>query len=203
VLNLLSDEHYPDRHCTEQEEATTIAARTSASRPAARCQPRTITPEVAVIHTKQWKIDVYIDEHDAVTRAEVRLHNRDKTGLVGVGTARCHPDDAVIPEIGDELAVARALADLTHQLMDASSMDIEAIMHQPVRLNGWPAGATASGPDVPRLPSVMARGCGHFDSVLIGRHYERFADHAVSVAHRVAFLAGRGTLDCYRQPEAH
>lgn len=89
-----------------------------------------------MIHTKQWEIEVYIDEHDAVTRAEVRLHNPDKTGLVGVGTARCHPDDAVVPEIGDELAVARALADLTHQLMDACARDIETITHQPAHLSG-------------------------------------------------------------------
>jgi phosphate transport system protein len=31
------------------------------------------------------------------------------------------------------------------------------------------------------------------DIALIGRYYERYADHAVSVAKRVAFIAGRNT----------
>jgi phosphate transport system protein len=33
------------------------------------------------------------------------------------------------------------------------------------------------------------------DITLIGRFYERFADHAVSVARRVAYIAGEGALD--------
>ncbi|HET9117569.1 MAG TPA: phosphate signaling complex protein PhoU [Pseudonocardiaceae bacterium] len=38
---------------------------------------------------------------------------------------------------------------------------------------------------------------------LIGRYYERFADHAVSVARRVAFLAGKRALDCPPAPPLH
>jgi phosphate transport system protein len=33
------------------------------------------------------------------------------------------------------------------------------------------------------------------DLALVGRYYERYADHAVSVARRVVFLAGKGALD--------
>jgi phosphate transport system protein len=33
------------------------------------------------------------------------------------------------------------------------------------------------------------------DLTLLGRYYERYADHAVSVARRVAFLTGHGSLD--------
>jgi phosphate transport system protein len=33
------------------------------------------------------------------------------------------------------------------------------------------------------------------DATLIGRFFERYADHAVSVAHRIAFLAGHEPLD--------
>lgn len=36
--------------------------------------------------------------------------------------------------IGDELAVARALADLAHQLLEATAADIEAITHEPAHL---------------------------------------------------------------------
>jgi uncharacterized protein DUF1876 len=40
-----------------------------------------------------------------------------------------------VPEIGDELAVSRALADLAHQLLDAAAGDIEAITHRPAHLS--------------------------------------------------------------------
>jgi hypothetical protein len=81
--------------------------------------------------TKHWTIDIYIDEHENRTRATARLHNRDETGLVGVGLARLNPTDGNVPEIGDELATARALSDLAHQLLHAAVTDIEAITHSP------------------------------------------------------------------------
>lgn len=80
---------------------------------------------------KHWTIDVYIDEHENRTRATARLHNRDETGLVGEGLARLNPKDTNVPEIGDELATARALSDLAHKLLDATVMDIEAVTHKP------------------------------------------------------------------------
>jgi len=83
---------------------------------------------------KRWTIDIYIDEHDERTRAQAQLHNRDETGLVGVGLARLNPADANVPEIGDELAVARALTDLAHQLLEATATDIETITHRPAHL---------------------------------------------------------------------
>lgn len=86
------------------------------------------------MHEKQWKIEVFIDEHENRTRARARLHNPDETGLVGVGTARLNPADANVPEIGDELAVARALSDLAHRLLEATAGDIEAITHEKAHL---------------------------------------------------------------------
>lgn len=83
---------------------------------------------------KYWSVDVLIDEHENRTRAKARLRNPDETGLVGIGTARLNPGDANVPEIGDELAVARALADLAHRLLDVAAGDIEGITHEPVRL---------------------------------------------------------------------
>jgi Domain of unknown function (DUF1876) len=83
---------------------------------------------------KQWQIEIFIDEHEERTRAKARLHSRDNTTLVGVGLARLHPADSNVPEIGDELAVARALSDLAHQLLEASAKDIEAVTHEPAHL---------------------------------------------------------------------
>ncbi|GIF02083.1 dsRBD fold-containing protein [Paractinoplanes rishiriensis] len=54
--------------------------------------------------------------------------------LSGEGTARRRPADIEVPEIGDELATARALADLAYKLLDATADDIEQFTRQPVRL---------------------------------------------------------------------
>lgn len=86
------------------------------------------------MQVKRWSVDIVIDEHENRTRARARLHNPDETGLVGVGLARLNPEDANVPEIGDELAVARALSDLAHRLLDATAEDIEAVTHQPAHL---------------------------------------------------------------------
>ena len=83
---------------------------------------------------KQWRVDIVIDEHEGRTRAEARLHNPEDTGLVGQGLARRNPKDKDVPEIGDELAVARALSDLAHVLLDAAAADIEKITHRPAYL---------------------------------------------------------------------
>ncbi|MGH4006703.1 MAG: DUF1876 domain-containing protein [Pseudonocardiaceae bacterium] len=88
-----------------------------------------------MIENKVWKVEIQIDEHDGRTRAVARLHNRDETNLVGVGLARLNPADRDVPEIGDELAVARALSDLSHKLLEAAAGDIEQITHQPAQLN--------------------------------------------------------------------
>lgn len=85
---------------------------------------------------KRWTVDIYLSEEDsgatAVTNAEARLHTGDATDLRGHGVARKHPADADVPEIGDELAAARALSDLAHQLLHAAAEDIEGVTHEPV-----------------------------------------------------------------------
>jgi hypothetical protein len=90
--------------------------------------------EYIMTEAKHWAVEIDIDEHDERTRAKARLRNRDATRLVGVGIARLSPADSNVPEIGDELAVARALADLAHQLLEATAADIEAITHEPAHL---------------------------------------------------------------------
>lgn len=74
---------------------------------------------------KRWTVIVDIDEHDGRTRAVARLHARDVHRLAGVGLARLNPTDEDVPEIGDELATARALSDLSHRLLDVAADDIE------------------------------------------------------------------------------
>jgi hypothetical protein len=84
---------------------------------------------------KRWSVKIFIDEHDGTTRAEARLETADKTHLVGVGTSRLNPHDVNVPEIGDELAAARALSELGHRLLDAAADDIEGATHRPAHLD--------------------------------------------------------------------
>ena len=84
---------------------------------------------------KQWHVVINIDEHDNRTRAVARLRTQDTDKLVGVGLARRNPADQTVSEIADELAVARALSELSHNLLDAAAADIEQMTHQPAQLH--------------------------------------------------------------------
>jgi hypothetical protein len=83
---------------------------------------------------KRWSVAIEIDEHEGRTRAVARL-DAGATELTGVGLARCNPEDRDVPQIGDELAVARALSELSHQLVDATASDIEQITHRPAHVH--------------------------------------------------------------------
>jgi len=89
-----------------------------------------------MIASRRWSVDIFIDEHEdeRTTHAEARLHTNDKTHLIGRGTARRNPKDTDVAEIGDELAVARALSNLAHELVHAAASDIEHITQEHVRL---------------------------------------------------------------------
>ncbi|MET7423679.1 DUF1876 domain-containing protein [Dactylosporangium sp. NPDC005555] len=84
--------------------------------------------------TRRWTVDLFIGETDGRTYAEARLHTSDDTHLLGVGRARLNPADENVPEIGDELAVARALNDLGHRLLLAAVADIQALTDERVQL---------------------------------------------------------------------
>ena len=82
-------------------------------------------------HHKTWTLEVAVDEHPKRTRARARMRWRGLE-LVGVGLAHRNPADRNVPEIGDELAVARALTNLADQLFAATAADINAVTHEPV-----------------------------------------------------------------------
>ncbi|MFJ9553656.1 dsRBD fold-containing protein [Nocardiopsis sp. NPDC101807] len=78
--------------------------------------------------TKRWNVDVVVEEESegesARTWAEVGLVADDGTALRGHGMSRKHPTDLDVPEIGEELAVSRALSDLSRQLRQVAAEDI-------------------------------------------------------------------------------
>lgn len=83
----------------------------------------------------QWRVDVMIGENEGATYAEARLVTEIGDRLVGVGRAHVSPDDYDVPEIGDEVAVARALLDLGRKLLNTASGDIEAVVGGPVHVH--------------------------------------------------------------------
>jgi hypothetical protein len=85
-----------------------------------------------------WTVDIQIFEGDDNTAARASLFsgsgaNRRCT-LVGTGRARRNPHDPAVPEIGAEIATARALRDLADRLLGAASDDIADIEHTEVHL---------------------------------------------------------------------
>ncbi len=80
--------------------------------------------------TRTWSVEIFIGERDGSTHAEARLRTNDRTEFVASGTARLNPTDRDVPEIGDELAAARALSALGHRLVEAAAGDIEVITHE-------------------------------------------------------------------------
>jgi hypothetical protein len=85
--------------------------------------------------SKVWTLEIAIGENADETEARARLRVED-TETVGFGRARRHPHDPARPRVGEELAVARALADLSHRLIDAAIVDIEEFEGRPVHLEG-------------------------------------------------------------------
>jgi hypothetical protein len=88
-----------------------------------------------MMHTRKWHAEVFLFEQDGQTRADVVLETGENT-LHGHGEARCHSGETDVPEIGDELAVARALADLARKLSTTAADDLEGIGQSPAHLAG-------------------------------------------------------------------
>lgn len=84
---------------------------------------------------KQWHADIMIGENEGHTYAEARLVTEIGDRLVGTGNADVSSHDRDVPEIGDEVAVARALRDLSARLLGVASYDIEDVTHEDVHLN--------------------------------------------------------------------
>ena len=80
-----------------------------------------------------WPVEISLHEEDRETRAEARLA-KDGGGMVGHGLARRNPHDQEVTQIGEEIAAARALSDLAHQLLSDAAGQIEGITHQRAHL---------------------------------------------------------------------
>nr|SBO96113.1 hypothetical protein BN4615_P5629 [Nonomuraea gerenzanensis] len=68
------------------------------------------------MEAKQWTVRIHLTEDGDDTTALAVLITRGGGRVDGLGRARRHPADPSVPEVGDELAASRALADLAGKL---------------------------------------------------------------------------------------
>ncbi|WP_331766331.1 DUF1876 domain-containing protein [Embleya sp. NBC_00896] len=79
-----------------------------------------------------WHIEMEFKEDGRRTEAAALLRLQDGTELRSRAHAARYPDDPDQPQVGEEIAAARALTDLTRQLLDKAAGEIEATTHRPV-----------------------------------------------------------------------
>ncbi len=92
--------------------------------------------------TQEWNVRIFIFEEEGTTTARAVLDTGEST-ITGRGVARCNPEDVDIPEIGDELAASRAMAELGRQLMRVADRDLQGVGAGPLPPRtqasfGWP-----------------------------------------------------------------
>ncbi|MAT04887.1 MAG: hypothetical protein CL424_07580 [Acidimicrobiaceae bacterium] len=81
-----------------------------------------------------WRLEVVFTEDDRTTRADVMLDIGEHHHH-GWGRAKRDPDDLDMPVVGQEIAAARALIRLAHQLLGAAESEIEEIERQAVHIH--------------------------------------------------------------------
>jgi hypothetical protein len=86
--------------------------------------------------TRTLPIQVHLVERESETTADVTLRMESGEQVQGHGVAHRHPRDGDVPEIGDELATARALSELSHRLVEVASETISRREHRSVHLIG-------------------------------------------------------------------
>ncbi len=98
--------------------------------PAEAAAPAGSGPE----HVREWTVRVSLFENGDDTSASVVLLSDAPTHLTAHGASHRSTADRAVPEIGDEVAVARALRHLADRLLDAAEEDIEAMTGEPAQL---------------------------------------------------------------------
>jgi hypothetical protein len=78
-------------------------------------------------------VQITFDEDDQHTEAQATIRVRERDFMAS-GRARRNPRDPNVPVVGEELAIARALSELSHQLIAAAAETIEGFVGHGVTL---------------------------------------------------------------------
>lgn len=80
--------------------------------------------------TAYWSVELSFSEDVDHTRAMATLRTPRGRELRGQGQSRRNPGDRPEPAIGEEVAGARALSDLAHELLEYAANEIEVNVHR-------------------------------------------------------------------------
>ena len=83
----------------------------------------------------RWSMEVFVAEIDGETDAQARLAKADNRNFCGRGTAKLNPADRNVAAIGEEIAIARALSDLSHKLLHSAAVGVESMTHEKAHLH--------------------------------------------------------------------
>ena len=123
------------RVLAEHEQETGALAGAPAGTPQASAdRPTGGVVEPTLGHVREWQVRVSIFESGDDTSANVVLLSDAPTHLTARGQSHRGDRDTAVPEIGDEVAVARALRHLADQLLKTAAQDIEAVTGEDVVL---------------------------------------------------------------------
>lgn len=81
-----------------------------------------------------WNISIRFTEDDERTNAVATLVAGERK-LTARGSARRNPVDPNLPRVGEDLATARALSLLSHELISDAVTRLEAVTHAPAGIH--------------------------------------------------------------------
>ena len=81
-----------------------------------------------------WHVEIEFDEDDTRPRRPCCCGYRMVWSCGPAGTPSGTPLTSPQPRIGEEIAAARALSDLTHQLLDKAADEISEVTHRPATI---------------------------------------------------------------------
>ena len=84
---------------------------------------------------QSWAVNISFTEEGDRTRADAILELASHK-FHGFGQAKRAPQDPSVPVVGQDLAAARALSHLSHQLLEAAAERIESFEGHPVESHG-------------------------------------------------------------------
>jgi hypothetical protein len=110
--------------------------------------------EATMAHVAEWNVKIFVfDYEDSVNaRAELQVG---KTTLTGHGHAQWIPGEPNVPEVGDGVAVSRALSDLADRLMLITKSDIESLRNHSA-LERKRAAELVAADAIPAVPDGLA-----------------------------------------------
>jgi hypothetical protein len=87
-----------------------------------------------VPHVRSWRVNIDLFESGDDTTAHAVLVAESPQRIDARGEAHRNPADVQVPEIGDEVAVARALRRLSDRLLEVAAADISSVQGGPATL---------------------------------------------------------------------